>query len=271
MYRNRPNQSYSLINDIKDIELLCKAVLKDQELLTKKHQLIIKKIVKRVGNKPLRNDYGGPCSVIAYNVPKRKTHWKIFYKAYKNTTVNSTRFLSLHTYSENEKTYYIVLDSQSSDAVIIQLFSPHFVQRLMKRLNLTYRSDDVEIAQFLFDEEFKNLVEWDKSLNQTNYYQITKWGLSLGEYDQIQKVFYNKTFISKKELFEDQNQDLKLHFLKAIKDYDIIKYKSFIAHWSEYIDPVEMSSNEMLNVDFKQNEKPALDFLLKKITENWQK
>lgn len=128
----------------------------------------------------------------------------------------------------------------------------------------------MEVTRFLFEEEFRNIEKWENSLNETKYYQITKWGISLGEYDETQKIFHNKTFLSKKELFEDQNIDLKQHFLNAIKKYDIKKYKSFIEYWKEYLDPIEISSMELLNLDLNQKETPGLDFLMNEINKNWK-
>ena len=63
---------------------------------------------------------------------------------------------------------------------------------------------------------------------------------------------------------------MKQHFLNAIKKYDIKKYKSFIEYWKEYLDPIEISSMELLNLDLNQKETPGLDFLMNEINKNWK-
>lgn len=260
-----------MIVDIADREHLCKEIIKDYDPLVRKYILILKQVRKVVGNKKLKSDYSGNQNGVEYRVPERKTLWRIFYRIYKNTTIEKTRFVSIHKHIENKKTFYIAIDSQQTEEVILQIFNPHFIERVMERLELTFTSNEIGVAQFSFDEEFRNLVKWEESVNATNYYQITKWGLSLGEYDENQKTFYNKTFVSKKELFEDQNNDLKQHFLKAIKIYNLDKYKLFIKYWSEYLDTVEMLQAEMLNFDFNQKEKPAEDFFINEMVKNWNR
>lgn len=259
-----------MIVDISDSEHLCKEIIKDYDLLVKKCMLILKKIKKAVGNKALKSDFNGNKKGIEYKTPERKTPWRIFYRIYKNTTIEETRFISIHKHIEDNKTFYVVIDSLQIEEVILQIFNPHFIERVMERLDVTFTSKEVGVAQFLFEEKFRNLVKWEKSVNATDYYLITKWGLSLGEYDETQKIFYNKTFVSKKELFDDQNNDLKQHFLKAIKIYNLDKYKLFIEYWSEYLDTVEMLQTEMLNFDFSQKEKPAEDFFINEMIKNWK-
>ena len=259
-----------LIVDINDNQHLCREILKERELLTKKYNLIVEKKLRKIyGIKPLKNNIileNG----IKYNTPESKTHWNIFYRIYRNTTIEKTRFVSIHKHIENTKTYYIVLDSEQTGEVLLQIFNPHFVERLIQRLRLSLRSNEIEIADFILGEEFRNVVNWLDSKNETEHYQITKWGLSLGEYDKKERIFNNRTFLSKKELFEDQNNDLKKHFLKSIKKYDIDKYQTFIENWSEYLDPIEMLQTEMLNFNFGHEKEPAKDFFLNEVLKNWK-
>lgn len=259
-----------MIVDISDRTHLCNEITKDYEALANKCNLIRKKLKKTLGKSKLKNDFFNHKNGVGYKIPESKTFWTIFYKVYKNTSVENTRFICINKHFENRKTFYIVLDSQQINDVLLQIFNPHFIDRFIERLGLTFTSNELEITRFLFEEEFRNIEKWENSLNETKYYQITKWGISLGEYDETQKIFHNKTFLSKKELFEDQNIDLKQHFLNAIKKYDIKKYKSFIEYWKEYLDPIEISSMELLNLDLNQKETPGLDFLMNEINKNWK-
>lgn len=260
-----------MIVDISDRDHLYKEILKDYTSLVRKQELILKKIYKILKKKVLKDDYEGDKRPILYNTPKNKTLWQIFYRIYKGTKVKDSRFVCIHKHLENDLTYYIVIDSQHNDEVFLQLFNPHFMLRFVERSGININLNETGVAQFVLQEGFRHIEKWEDSVNETQYYQITKWGLSLGNFDEEYKVFDNKTFVSKKELFEDQNQDLKQHFLKSIKTYDSEKYQLFIKYWEEYQDPLEMMSNEMWSFKIGQSLNPATDFFNKKIIENFKK
>lgn len=254
-----------MIVDLNDRSHLRKEILKDYEFLCKKHELILKKIQKKVGTKILKDDLIRNSELIEYHTPKNKTKWHISYRAYKNETIKEARFISIYEHIQNDKTLYLVLDSRNTEDVFLQIFNTHFVVRLAERSALSFKSNKVGIAQFVLGEEFRNTSKWKNSLNRTDDYQVNKWGLSLGEYDDYYKIFDNRTFISQKELFKDQNEDLRDHFLDSINLYEAKKYELLISSWSDYLDPLEMASIEMNSQSIGQKSNPAIEFLANSI------
>ena len=92
--------------------------------MANKCNLIRKKLKKTLGKSKLKNDFFNHKNGVGYKIPESKTFWTIFYKVYKNTSVENTRFICIHKHFEDRKSFYIVLDSQQINDVLLQIFNP---------------------------------------------------------------------------------------------------------------------------------------------------